>query len=288
MLFEAAIGDSYGAAYEYVKTEEYPGPNDLSKYRKHPRHNIPAGVYTDDTQMSIAVAEALLSQEEWTPLLLANKFVECYRRDPIDGYARGFQAFLGEVKTGKEFLAKIKPDSDKSGAAMRAFPLGFLPSVGQVLQYCRIQAAVTHNTPDGIHAACASALMAHFLLYDLGAKHEIGSFIEEYVPGKWTGIWQGQVRSKGWMSVQAAITAVVQYDSLSDILRACVDYTGDVDTVATIALGSASTSPQIAQDLPPALIWGLRDRPYGRTYLRKLDQQLYAGLTTNENSAQLL
>ena len=59
MLVEIAIGDAYGAAFEYA--EPTAGrPNDLSGYSKHPRHKIASGCYTDDTQMSLAVAEALV------------------------------------------------------------------------------------------------------------------------------------------------------------------------------------------------------------------------------------
>ncbi|QBD80454.1 ADP-ribosylglycohydrolase family protein [Ktedonosporobacter rubrisoli] len=51
MLLELAIGDAYGAGFEYVDPEMIRRQNNLSHYVKHPRHAIRPGCYTDDTQM---------------------------------------------------------------------------------------------------------------------------------------------------------------------------------------------------------------------------------------------
>lgn len=274
MLVELAIGDAYGAGFEYADAYIVGTHNDLSGYIKHPRHAIRPGCYTDDTQMSIAVAEAIISGQNWTRALLAAKFVEAFKRDPHTGYASGFYAFLREVRDGEQFLAQIGGNSDKSGAAMRSAPLGIFPTVSEVLDKCRLQAAITHNTSDGINAACAAALMSHYFIYQLGPKKELGKFLEKHVSGNWTKTWCGEVGSKGWMSVQAAITAVVASYRMSDLLRNCIAFAGDVDTVATIALGAASNSSEVEQDLPSALWWALENGKFGRDYLIKLDQSL--------------
>jgi ADP-ribosylglycohydrolase len=89
---------------------------------------------------------------------------------------------------------------------------------------------------------------------------------------------------KGWMCVRAAITAITASSSLSELLRRCVAFTGDVDTVATIALAAGSCSADIARDLPAHLIAGLENGPYGRDYLVGLDRQLL-GLVQASGSA---
>jgi ADP-ribosylglycohydrolase len=276
MLLELAVGDAYGAGFEYAPLDLIREHNTATHYVKHPRHRIEPGCYTDDTQMSLAVAEALVSGERWTAENLARRFVEAFHRDPREGYAGAFYAFLQEVRSGEEFLARIRPDSDKSGAAMRAAPLGVLPTVGEVVDKCRVQAALTHNTPDGIHAAQAAALMAHYLLHDLGPKARLGAFLEGQVPGQWASPWHGKVGAKGWMSVRAAVTAVVRNQRLSDLLIDCIAFTGDVDTVATIALAAASCSREYEQDLPESLVGALENGRYGRDYLVALDRQLLA------------
>lgn len=275
MLLELAIGDAYGAGFEYASREIVQRHNDLSGYLKHPKHAISPGCYTDDTQMSLTIAEAILSGEGWTPQLLANAFVTAFKRDPREGYAGRFYEFLQQVSDAEQFLSDINPISDKSGAAMRACPLGVFPTIDEVIEKCTLQARVTHNTPDGIAAANAAALMTHYFLYQYGAKSQLGQFLEKYVPGyPWAEPWWGEVKSKGWMSVRAAVTAVMRHNRLSLILKESVDFTGDVDTVATIALGAASCSHEVEPDLPDHLFHNLERGKYGYDYLRELDRKL--------------
>lgn len=276
MLVELAVGDAYGAGFEYVDPSLVRRHNDLSGYFKHPRHRIKLGCYTDDTQMSLGIAEMIVEDVPWTREAIAAKFVDVFKRDPREGYAGRFYKFLKQVRDGREFLANIRPASDKSGAAMRAAPLGAFSTIEEVIQRSETQARITHDTPDGIAAAAAAALMAHYFIYELGSKDDVGRFLEEHVPGKWSEAWRGQVGAKGWMSVRAAITAVRQNDKMSSLLRRCVSFCGDVDTVATIALSAAAHSSEIEQDLPDHLIKGLENGTYGRDYLAKIDKQLMA------------
>ena len=85
-----------------------------------------------------------------------------------------------------------------------------------------------------------------------------------------------KVGSKGWMSVRYAITAVQRNDTMSNLLMDCINFTGDVDTVATIALAAASSSQEMVQDLPENLKLLLENGKYGRDYLIVLDRQLMA------------
>jgi ADP-ribosyl-[dinitrogen reductase] hydrolase len=277
MIIEIAIGDAYGAAFEYVDERFVQEKNNLKQYYKHPRHRLLPGKYTDDTQMSIAIAELIIAGTPWTPVNIAFKFVEVFHRDQREGYARGFYDFLRSVRTGEEFVQRIRPDSDKSGAAMRACPIGVFPTVEEVKQKATVQAKLTHDTPMGINAAVAAALTSHYFVYRHGPRADLGHFIEKHVPGRqWSKPWTGEVGPKGWMSVSAAISALQSSKTLSELLRLCVSFGGDVDTVAAIALGAASGSQEFDPDLPLALIAGLEKGPYGKSYLERLDHQLAA------------
>jgi ADP-ribosylglycohydrolase len=277
VLVELAIGDSYGAGFEYAN--EMIQFNDLSRYIQHPRHiGLRPGQYTDDTQMSIAIAELIVSGEEWTPLNIANKFVECFKRDWRDGYARGFQKFLESVNSGQDFLDKIKPNSDKSGAAMRASPIGIYGSVEEVKEKAAIQAKLTHDTPGGIMSAQAAALMSYYFIHESSGIGDLGKVINGWLKEysyNWDGSWEGKVKSKGWMSVQAAITAVKRNNRLSDLLEDCINFTGDTDTVATIAMAAASCSSEYKKDIPKHLVYSLENGTYGRDYLSDLDDKLF-------------
>jgi ADP-ribosylglycohydrolase len=278
MLLELTQGDAYGAGFEYVPDDVVANNNDLSSYRKHQKHAIEPGCYTDDGQMSIANALALLSGKPLTRELLADLYVSCFKRDERAGYAGGFYAFLQSVKDGKEFLARIKPNSDKSGAAMRASVFGILPTVEQVIAATTLQAKLTHDTKDGINAAVAAALMAHYFLYNKGPREQLGKWIELRIAGtgNWAYPWTGKVGEKGWMSVRAAITAIQANDSLSQVLKQCIAYTGDVDTVAAIALAAAAHAVDIKQDLPKVLFDTMENGTYGRDYVIDLDKKLLA------------
>jgi ADP-ribosylglycohydrolase len=276
LLIELAIGDAYGAGFEYADVEMIRRHNTLAAYVKHPRHHIQPGCYTDDTQMSLAIAEAIVGQKPWEPKMLAQRFVVAFQRDPREGYASGFYHFLHSMRDGEQFLREIRPESNKSGAAMRAAPIGIYSTLAEVVERCTVQAALTHNTPDGISAAVAAALMTHYFLYRLGAKKDLGSFLEKQVSGRWSVPWSGKVTAQGWASVRAAITAVQSSQSMSELLKTCVQFSGDVDTVAAIALAAGSCSPEIAQDLPAHLYDTLENGKYGREYIQRLDAQLLA------------
>ncbi len=274
MLLELAIGDAYGAGFEFVDQPTIELYNNLNAYRHHPYHDIQAGCYTDDTQMSLAIAEAIVSQEPWTPEFLATKFIVAFHRDRRLGYSGKFYTFLRQVQDGKEFLAKIHAASDRSGAAMRSGPIGIFHTIEKVIENTTIQAAMTHNTPDGINAARAAALMSHYFIYQLGLKKHLVNFLEHHISGEWSIPWQGKVSVKGLDCVRAAITAVMRNDTMSKLLQDCIAFSGDVDTVATIALVAGSCSSEIAQDLPENLVQGLENLSYGRDYIIELDKQL--------------
>ncbi|TCO48867.1 ADP-ribosylglycohydrolase family protein [Actinocrispum wychmicini] len=275
MLVELAIGDAYGAGFEYAPADFVAAHNALTGYVQHPTHNIAPGAYTDDTQMTLAIAELLAAGTPWTAAALADKFVEVFQRDRRQGYASAFYLFLCDVSSGEEFLHRIRPDSDKSGSAMRAGPLGVLPTVADVLHYADVQARVTHNTPDGIEAAQAAALAVHYCRFAEGPVAEVGAWVDRQLgTSRWASPWHGKVGSKGWMSVRAALTALASSTSLSEILRTSVAFTGDVDTVATIALAAASQSAEITQDLPAVLDNDLENGPYGRDYLLELEKRI--------------
>lgn len=278
MLLECAIGDAYGLGFEY--RDENLRLNDPSKgYVSRDGKQWVLGHYSDDGQMSIGIAELLVEGKLWEPLNIATKFVEVFKRDPIHGYARGFFDFLNQVRNGQEFLARIRPGSDKSGAAMRATPLGVLASKDKVIEYAIIQGKLTHDTPDGLRSACAAALTTHYFLHEKGMPLYLPKYIAENVGHgdyEWDQPYEGKVGSKGHMSVRAAITAIASTTSMTECLKRCIAFGGDVDTVATIAMAAASCCEIYTKDLPPVLFYMLRNDKYGRTYLEELDKKLMA------------
>lgn len=308
MMLEIAVGDAYGAGFEGCDAKFVAPNNDLyyvnhpRKLRKNPESYQPslvkAGCYTDDTQMAIAVAEAMLDENEpWTKTSLADRFVRVFHRDERRGYTPYFLHVLLNSNNGRELLSKIDGKSTKSGGAMRAGPCGLYPDFEDVVRHARAQAAITHNSWLGQNSAVGAALMVHYFYYDLGPKDELCGWLRDNyfadtlhsphpfeADGEHVHCWAPgrRVRVHAWDVLEAAIYAIEEHDSLSEILAQCVAYTGDVDTVAAIAMGPASLSREVEQDLPEHLIEGLENRKYGRDFLRDLDSKLFAAFPRPE------
>lgn len=275
MLLELGIGDSYGVSFEYAN--EMLHLNTGEHYHQHPRHlGLKPGMYSDDCQMSIALAEMIIRGSPWNREAIADKFVEVFRRDPRDGYSRGFQKILNEVKTGKELLSRIDGNSYKSGAAMRAAPCGLFDNKLEVLKRATIQAKVTHNSDEGIISAQAAALMSFYFHRTLGAKADVGKYLNDNLIKfcDWDADWQGKVSLNGSQPVRAAITAIKRNTSRKALLIDCVAFTGDVDTTAAIAMGCSAPCHEITSDIPDSLFGEFENGKYGRDYLLSLDKKL--------------
>jgi len=297
MLLRIAQADAYCMATEYIKLPRNQGTRDAAlefvRYLEHPTHSLKPGQYTDDTQMSIAVAETLIAQtlvheQKFRGLYLtreafADSFVRCFKRDRRDGYARSFQQFLGTVSTGGEFLEKIHPASDKNGAAMRSVPLGVLKSPEEVARVAEIQAKITHDTPNGILSSQIVALMSHFALYSRSPMQTgaVAAFLCMVLPGRLPQIatllprWEGPVTGPdvGMRTAHAVFDLVTSGLSLMDILRQTIAWGGDTDSVASIAWGIASTRD--TSPVPDFLEHNLElGGLYGPEFLKKLGAQL--------------
>ncbi|WP_443747900.1 ADP-ribosylglycohydrolase family protein [Asticcacaulis solisilvae] len=275
MLLEMAIGDAYGAAFEFMPDDFLARENDLSGYKRNPETQLGDGRYTDDTQMAIAIAEHLLDGGAFDAESLAARFVATFKRDPRRGYSKRLYEVLQGADDGPAFLKAIAPVSDRSGAAMRVSPIGLLPDIAQVLDLAGRQAALTHDTPGGRTSAAAVAAMVHYLAHDVAPRRALGRFIESHVPGHaWSAPWTGRADMAGISCAHAAISLVAGATTLSGLLHDAIALGGDTDTVAAMALFSGRLSRDIAADLPPALHDGLENGAYGADFLRGLDARL--------------
>jgi ADP-ribosylglycohydrolase len=295
MLFAIGVADAYGASAEYLKFPRDNAVRDallrFDRYVQHPTHkDVAPGCYTDDTEMSVANAHVLLEcAQPFTPLMFADAYVAEFKRGAgRKGYARNFQKFLESISSGAEFLAKIKPDSNKNGAAMRSVPIGVLPDCGKTLDVATMQARVTHDTADGRFSARAVALMAHLSMYSSVPLGEIPELCLALLPAEdkryekalvtdWKG---GPVESSGKTSVgvntvHAVCHLLAHEKSLMKMLERSIRWGGDVDSVIAIAWGIASA--RFADEkLPLFLDYGLEKgaTTTGTPYLLDLGAKL--------------
>lgn len=291
MLLRIAQGDAFAACVEYVKEKEnpdlYAAARQFDRYLQHPTHTkLRPGMYTDDTQMSVALTEVLLAKGR---AARHEDFVEAwfhaFKRDPRDGYSRNFQAILESVKTSDELRLTLKPDSTKNGAAMRSVPLGVIPDHEWVKTMAMRQAGTTHATYEGVTASVAVALMSHYALYDRRDFSSMPGWLANQLPvferfrepwvGPVTGKAKGSSYDVGMNTAWAVHTLLTTQTSLTGIMQQIVAWGGDTDSVAAIAWGIASA--RFHDELPEFLERDLETQgnlKYGPEFLRDLGKRL--------------
>ena len=129
-------GDIIGSVHEHamVKSADFPLFDPLCRF-------------TDDTVLTVATAHAILSGASYE-----QAYREFGRQYPDAGYGGSFYRWL--------LADEPRPyNSWGNGSAMRVAPVGFaFDSVDAVLREAEASAAVTHNHPEGIKGAQATAL----------------------------------------------------------------------------------------------------------------------------------
>lgn len=216
-MLGAIAGDIIGSVYEAapIKRTDFP----LFTHYSH---------FTDDTVMTVAVAAAILSNEDYATSLRA--FGRCY---PDAGYGGRFFSWLFDDTAGPY-------NSWGNGAAMRVSPVGFaFNSEEAVLREAQLSAEVSHNHPEGIKGAQATAL-AIFLARSGESKevirHRLSSRFGYDLERTLYSIrpsYQFDVSSQG--SVPEAIIAFLESQDFEDAIRKAVSLGGDSDTQACIA-----------------------------------------------------
>lgn len=292
MLTEIAIGDAYGASFEFAPKKFVKTHNTGNLYVKHHSRDIKPGCYTDDTQMSLAIVEMILDDIEFTPLNVADKFVEVFKRDPRQGYG-GIYKLLNskKVNSGIALLRRITPCTNKNGSMMRSVPLGIIHDPLKVVQAAAIQSSVTHCSPNAILASQYVALAAHWAIYnkekmalpptfyDHWATHD---FCKDYMDVMPNDILKIFCLKNGDTTVPVdaiktlrAVLLVLSFTSTSykDILVQSCSLTGDTDSVAAVAMGIASLY-DYHRNLPKQLINGLENEKYGLDYLIDVDKKI--------------
>lgn len=274
MLIEVAIGDAYGAGFEFVEEDVIKEYNKLESYYDSRIDNIRAGQYTDDTQMSLAIAELLIDEVEWTKENITKYFLNVFDRDKRQGYAKGFYNFLVENNDVESFLKNINPESVRNGAAMRSVPLSYIKNKEELKEKAKIQASITHNTHEGIVSSQSIALIGHYFLYKNVNKNELRDRLLMEIEEIYRTDKTDRVACDAIDTVDAVLTVLLKSNTFSEILINSIELGGDTDSVASIALGLASLSEQFTNDLPEFLYTDLENEKYGKDYILELENKL--------------
>lgn len=294
MLLGIAIGDAFGAAYETKAIGSF--SLDTAKYSA--REGIKEGGYTDDTQMSIAVAEVLLRHGKNRSMQdFAESFLRCCKRDKRQGYGAGFESMLNACSSGAELMIKLNGSSERNGAAMRSVPFGIMQTIDDAVSAAAVSAIVTHNSKKGIASAFCIASASHYFYHNIGAPEGVFDYCIKACNGydKETEDYLNAVKAMatfdplllfgidnkdygvpcdGMRTTGAVLHIVSKYGTdLKMALEHSVMLGGDTDTTAAIACGIVAMSTGL-DNLPGFLLQNLEDGQYGKSYLLKLGEKL--------------
>ena len=241
-MYGAILGDIIGSPFEFdrgSKTKDFPL---FSRYSE----------FTDDTVMTIAVADAFLPvqlemEDDNIRQRVVMKMQKFGRLYPYAGYGGRFRYWLRD-RNPQPY------NSWGNGSAMRVSSVGWLfGDLETVRRMARLSAEVTHNHPEGIKGAEATAA-AIFLARTGSTKAEIKAYIEEkfhYDLSRTCDEIRPSYRhvESCQETVPEAITAFLEGQSFEDVIRTAVSLGGDCDTLTCIAGSMAEAFYGVPEEL---------------------------------------
>lgn len=226
-MIGAILGDIIGSPYEFDRGNK---SKDFPLFSKR-------STFTDDTVMTIAVAKAFMdvepdSTDEWILENLVERMREYGHLFPDAGFGGMFYHWLND------------PDckayhSFGNGSAMRVSSVAWLYNdIASVRHAAILSAMVTHNHPEGIKGAEATA-SAIFLARTGHSKIEIKKYIEDEFYYDLSRTCD-EIRPTYYhietcmQTVPEAMTAFLEGNSFEDVIRTAVSLGGDCDTLTAV------------------------------------------------------
>lgn len=242
----AAAGDALGMPLEF----EAPRPAD-ALVREMLSGRIPAGTFTDDTEMALALAESLLDRRPLDPADLAQRFVAWFAGNPPD-VGIHTASVLRRIAAGEAWEAAVntvqaqKPDSAGNGSVMRcwAVALAYWDDFDRMLTDSVLQSRVTHPHPAcNAGSAFVNATIYH-LLRGTSPKDAIAQALDdarvppllrvviENAPSK----ARDALPNSGWVrhTLESAVWGLLTTTTFEDAVANVVSLGNDADTAGAV------------------------------------------------------
>jgi ADP-ribosylglycohydrolase len=294
MIYGLALGDALGAPVEFWDLKgirERYGPQGIQELPE------PA-LFTDDTQMTLAVAEGLVAagQEDLGAIMaaLSQEFV-AWLRSPDNNRSPGGACLYGarQLEAGVPWWKSGKPNSKGCGAVMRVAPIGYLyqHDLPKLRQVAAASALLTHHHPTAQVGAVAAAFLIKLALdrlppedllltLELETHGQVEEFdralarLEEALEMTSPDTALAHI-GEGWVAEEAVMMALYcflksPHDFLATIRRGA-NIQGDSDSIASIA-GGISGAYLGVRALPPVWV----ERLEKSAYLADVAQRLAA------------
>ena len=274
-MLGAIIGDTVGSVYEFYNTKDY----NFTLFLRD-------SGYTDDSVMTMAVAYWLLKDKEHSYQGLEDVMVMFGKNCPCPngGYGGGFYQWLFCHDRMRSFDDQYgeapyqsKPGrhpygSWGNGSAMRVSAVGwFFDTLEETERVAAISAAITHNHPEGIKGAQATAA-AIWMARNGKTKEDIRDYIEKTYGYDLQKTYEYWHPIYGWESscqgtVPQAIICFLDSTDFEDAIRKAVSLGGDSDTLACITGGIAEA---YYKEIPRSMVENT-SRPFPKIFNQILD-----------------
>lgn len=259
-----ALGDALGATTEFMTPGEI-----RAKYQVHRKLRgggwlgVKPGQVTDDTEMSLAIARALIAVGGWDLPGIAEQFLAWMRSKPIDIGATVRKGIVSYLRQGTLEVPRNDWDAG-NGAAMRMAPVAlFTLGDDRLLRRCAIeQAHLTHNHPlsDAACVILGRLVQAAMLGADRFQLHAmVRELLGEYPNFRFNN-YKGQASGYVVETMQTVFHYFFSTGSFEECLVGVVNQGGDADTTGAIA------------GMLAGAFYGLEEAP--RQWLRKLDRRI--------------
>lgn len=305
-LFGTFVGDALGAPLEGRA-----GFNILKsgQVREMLAGRRGKGVYTDDTQMMIALTEAIVESEgELSPELIVDKFLSNY--EPARGYGWGTHKLMQMWKEGmnwRDAAFRVFPDGSMgNGAAMRIAPIGLFyhRDREKLNRFAELSAKTTHAHPLGIQGAIlqahavalalnyrkGGALSTKGYILDLLALSrcvfpdykdpllKIKDYFENPSDNPDVSVALAKRLGTGFTAFKSVPTAIFSFllnsQSFEDAVVFAVNLGGDADTIGAMC-GAMAGAYFGYSSIPTRWLNELEDGHKGKTYVLKLAEKLF-------------
>ncbi len=291
VLLGTAVGDALGVPFE-KKLCNFEGlvEWDGKTYLGSEHHKLQPGQYSDDTQMSLMVAESLIDNHGFNADDLAARYTDWIVSGRARGYGRTTLMAIQNLQSGKHWSESGIAGSMGNGTAMRAAPFGvyFRNDLYSLVNICKIDSAITHASEDAEAGSIAIALAAAYAVND-----NMDNLLEKI----WEKLPDSKVKSMIFSlpslidsnhitpqqalrvlgtkadvreTVPAALYCFMKFSNYHDAIVAAIKAGGDTDTTAAI-VGGLFGAKLGMKGIDRSIAQGVED--YDK--LVTLDSQLY-------------
>ena len=291
-LLGTFVGDALGSRHEGRARIDRPG--DMTR-----------GIYTDDTQMMIGVAESLVACSGFDGQDMARRFVENF--DPMRGYGPGAFRVIDNLLAGQPWnqagVGLFGKGSYGNGSAMRIAPIGvfyhdnkeelrdaaLLSSIishthpmgkqGAILQAYAVGLALNYGVAGDLDVAQMVQKLSDFLPGDAGVFRRRLDFVKRLLPERPSRDEIVNILGNGVTSFESVPTAIYSFLSHVRSFEKAVVYAislgGDTDTIGAMT-GAIAGAYHGFEEIPSRWLDKLENGSKGKDYVIGLANDLYS------------